>query len=156
MFGTSSAGNPLDSFLTEGFAMRRCGLLTVVTSVALGSAAWSGDGKQAAKVVKATDLTAALLKDEKALNAKYLSQPLIVEGKVAAVDAPKGEIPKLRLASHNEADDQPVRLICRFPTKVADQIRQVEKGAMVRVKGVFGGASQALGSIAIEECELVK
>jgi hypothetical protein len=135
----------------------------VVVCVVILAAASSGTSEEPPTPVKAPDLTREFAKDEKAAKAKYLDKnmitgkTLIVEGKVVAVEAKPDKAAKITLAGHNETDKEPIRVDCYFPVDLAEEVKKVEKGATVKVKGEFGpGSSLLLKVVDLQKCGLVK
>lgn len=107
--------------------------------------------------IKAADLTKEFAKDEKATKAKYGNKPIVVEGKVVAVEAKPDKAATITLAGHNETDKEPIRVTCYFPEDLAETVKKVEKGATVKVKGEFGPESSLfLKEIDLDKCSLVE
>jgi DNA polymerase III alpha subunit (gram-positive type) len=99
-------------------------------------------------------LTKEFAKDEKA---KYADKPIVVEGKVVAVEAKPDKAATITLAGHNETDKEPIRVTCYFPEDLAEKVKKVEKGATVKVKGELGaGSSLLLKTIDLHKCSLVE
>ncbi len=138
--------------------MHRAGFwFAIACVVALGSAS-RGRAQDAPKALKAADLTQELAKDEKATKAKYDGKALVVERKVVAVQAKPNSAVSITLVGHNEKDKDPIRVVSAFADAQLDTVKNVEKGAAIKVKGEFfkSGSSLFQAKVQLVMCNLVK